>query len=130
MVGILTQRHDDMITIQNLKEHVQSLQNTLEDHRKIVTQYSQNMNALSNRNEGLVRQSQDRELELAAEKKAKVKEQAHLKSLLKAKEDAIQILETELREKTDAHRRTEAALLKYTQAVISPGVSSSSASTL
>jgi len=122
---MLGQRHDEIMTIQGLQEQIGNLQNMLEEHRKVVGQYSQNTTVLSNRNEGLVRQNQERELELTAEKKARVKEQAHLKGLLKAKEDAIQILETELREKTDALRRTEAALLKNNgQALVSPVVPS------
>ncbi|KAI8347121.1 hypothetical protein B0O80DRAFT_218373 [Mortierella sp. GBAus27b] len=119
---ILDRRRNDLLTIQNQADHIQSVEATLDDTRKIVAQYSQNMSVMTTRNETLIRQSQDRDVELATEKKARVKEQAHLKSLLKAKEDAIQVLETELREKTDAHRRTEAALLKYTQTIISPVV--------
>ncbi|KAF9363123.1 hypothetical protein BGX34_004814 [Mortierella sp. NVP85] len=125
ILNILGQRHDDIMTVQGYQEQIGNLQNMLEERSKVASQYSQNITVLSKRNEGLVRQNQERELELTAEKKTRVKEQAHLKGLLKAKEDAIQILETELREKTDALRRTEAALLKNNgQALVSPVVPS------
>ncbi|KAG0003944.1 hypothetical protein BGZ65_001180 [Modicella reniformis] len=126
--NILNQRHDDVMTIQHLREHLQTLKLTLDDHLKIIHQYSQDMTKLTNRNETLVRQGQDRELELAAEKKTRAKEQAHLKALIKERDGAIQSLETELRSKTDALRRTEAALLKNTQ--MSGPVVTSSSSTL
>ncbi|KAI1302149.1 hypothetical protein EDD11_005717 [Mortierella claussenii] len=125
--GMLHQRQQDMAEIHELSDEVQQLRTAMRDQHNIMERYNENMENLANRNEVYLRQGQERELELAAEKKARYKEQQHYKQLLAEREKAIQVLEAELTEKTDAWKRREARLQSMQSGDASHGFSDGTA---
>src|SRR5690606_33310877 len=102
----LRDKHEeDIAQLQDLKE-------ALDSQGKIISDYSQNVDLLTNRNENYLHQVQSLGEQLSQEKKNRAKELTQFKIQLANKESAIQALERELSEKMDAWRRKEAILTK------------------
>ncbi|ORZ15410.1 hypothetical protein BCR41DRAFT_422211 [Lobosporangium transversale] len=92
---------------QNVMQQKQALAAAMQDQHSIMERYNANMEDLANRGQMYLRQGQERELELASEKKARLKEQQEYKQQLAAKDAAIEALGQELKEKTNASSQKE-----------------------
>ncbi|KAG0198711.1 hypothetical protein BGX28_007873 [Mortierella sp. GBA30] len=108
--GLIQQNQDHLTTIDNQNQHIQVLRKALDEQAQIINQSNLNTDTLANKQETYLRQISELESQLSKLKTARMKEQAHFKTLLSTKESEVQTLERELGEKMDAWRRKEAAL--------------------
>ncbi|KAF8940988.1 hypothetical protein BGZ58_003410 [Dissophora ornata] len=98
-LGLLGQLSEAMTTIQQRDEDVKSLKRALDDQGAIIQEYSEGMNLLSSKNEMYLRQGQERETDLATEKKTRMREKESHRTQLASLENKIKVLEQGLEER-------------------------------